>query len=111
MNNLLEVQSKLEEIQQLLTKSTTKPSTDSKQVVITDQERREIERLIAKNITTGQDLIASLIRLASVNVDGATLSLEPRLLERLQSRCIGMSFDKFLELTIKRLLEEYAGLR
>lgn len=101
----------LKEIQKLIEeKQTTKPSTDSKSVFISDSERREIERLIAKNITTAQDLISILHRMVTVDIDGLQVSLEPRLLERLKTRCIGMPFEQFLHTTIRKLLREYAGL-
>jgi hypothetical protein len=88
----------------------TKVSSE-KPVVLSDDERREIERLIAKNITTGQDLIAILRRILVIDLDGLDIELQPRLLERLKTRCIGVSFDEFMKRTVKRLLEEHAGLR
>jgi len=86
-------------------------SNEQKPLIITDNQRRELEVLMARNFNTSEELVKYIRRIYELNIDGLSLDLSPRLLERLKSRAINMDFHKFLQFTIKRALEEYAGLR
>jgi hypothetical protein len=86
-------------------------SNSEKPITLTDEERRRIERLVARNISTGEELIKVVERALSVSMDGLTIELTPFLLDRLKSRCIGMAFPEFMKRTIQRCLEEFAGMR
>lgn len=83
----------------------------TKPIVIDDTARRHLEKLLARNLTTADELVACVQRSLSATINGVEVSLEPRLLEHLRSRCIGMDFDKFIVMMVKRLLEEHVGLR
>lgn len=86
-------------------------SNSTKPIVVSDDERRVLERLLGKNMLTGGDLIKIVERAMNLSVAEASVPLTPYLLDRLKSRCFGMPFDRFMALTVKRLLEEFAGIR
>jgi len=82
-----------------------------KPIVLNDVQRQHIERLLGRNITTADELVMVLQRALDVRVDNVDVTLTPYLLDRMKSRCIGMEWDKFLPFTIKRLVEEFVGVR
>lgn len=83
----------------------------AKPIILMDAERQSVERAIGKNISTGAELVRTVLRAVSVSVDGAEIALSQYLLDRLKSRCIGVDFEPFIRKTVVRLLEEYAGAR
>jgi hypothetical protein len=86
-------------------------SNSEKPIVLTDAERQRIEQLVGKNISTGEELIKVVEHALTVSMNGLSMTLTPYLLDRLKSRCIGMEFPAFMDRTIKRALEQFAGLR
>jgi hypothetical protein len=86
-------------------------SNSEKPIVLTDAERQRIEQLVGKNISTGEELIRVVEHALTVSLNGLSMTLTPYLLDRLKSRCIGMEFPAFMDRTIKRALEQFAGLR
>lgn len=86
-------------------------SNSEKPILLTDDERRRLEALVGRNISTGEELLKVVAKALSVSMDGLTLELKPFLLDRLKSRCIGMAFPEFMKRTITRCLEEFAGIR
>lgn len=83
----------------------------TKPIILNDAARRHLDKLLARNLSTGDEIVSAVQRALSFTIDGIEIPASPYLLERLRSRCIGMEFGKFLQTTVKRLLEEYAGLR
>lgn len=83
----------------------------TKPIVVPDEDRQKLEQLLGKNISDSSQLVRLVVHMVSVGVNGVEIELTPYLLDRLKSRCYGMEFDKFLSMTIRRALEEYAGLR
>ena len=83
----------------------------AKPIVLNDEERQQIERTVGRNVSSSTELVAAITKAMSVQAGGVDIGLTPFLLDRLHSRCIGMDFDKFMQLTVKRALEEFAGLR
>lgn len=86
-------------------------TNSQKPIVLDDASRQKIEKLVGKNISNSDELVAIIESAVSVRVDGMEVPMTPQLLSRLNSRCIGVPFDKFLPPLIKRMLEEYCGLR
>lgn len=86
-------------------------TNSEKPIVITDTERQRIEKLVGKNISTGEELIQVVAHALAVTLDGITVELTPFLLDRLKTRSLGMPFEKFIPMIVKRLLEEHAGIR
>lgn len=85
--------------------------TSEKPLIIDDENRRAIERMLQRNLSTPEELVQHLRNALAVRAGGVEAPLTPRLLSRLQSRAIGVDFDKFLPDLIVKLLEQYAGLR
>lgn len=83
----------------------------TKPIVLNDADRQHVEKLLARNLTTADELVSALQRALMVRVDSIEIPISPFLLDRLRTRCIGMEFDKFMQQTIKRALEEFAGVR
>jgi len=86
-------------------------ANSQKPIVVDDTSRQKIEKIAGRNISSVEELVTLIENAVSVRVDDMEIPMTPQLLSRLNSRCIGMEFEKFLPPLIKRLLEEYAGLR
>ncbi len=86
-------------------------SNSTKPLVIDDLARQHLEKLLARNLTTADELVSAMQRALSVRIDNVEIPLTPYLLDRLKSRAIGVEFNTFLTQTIKRLLEEFVNLR
>lgn len=83
----------------------------TKPLIISDQARQHLEKLLARNFSTPDELVSAIQRALLCRIDEVEIPCSPYLLERLRTRCIGMEFPKFMQATVKKLLEEYAGLR
>ena len=83
----------------------------TKPLTLNDQQRQQVEQLLGVNISTADNFVSFLQRKFDLAVDNVNITLTPYLLDRLRSRCIGMEWDKFLQMTIKRQIEEYVGVR
>lgn len=89
----------------------------SKPLVFTDEDRRTIESLLGKNVSTPTELIYLIRKSQSIRIGNkldswsTRVELKPNLIQRLQSRCFGKSFDEFLKQTIVEGLERYVGIR
>lgn len=86
-------------------------TNSQKPITIDDEMRRKIEKIIGKNISTPEELLTILEQAISVRIDDMVIPMTPQLLTRLNSRAIGVPFETFLPNLIKRMLEEYVGLR
>lgn len=100
-------------VEEVITERLTKfAHVDStKPIVLDDKARQHIEKILARNFTTADELVSYIQRALTCKIDEVEIPCSPYLLERLRTRCIGMEFPKFMQATIKKLLEEYAGLR
>ena len=90
--------------------------SDAKPLYFTDEDRRDLEALLGKNVSTPIEVLRLLRTYHSVRISGkpdlnVRVDLKPNLLSRLRSRCFGKSFDDFLKSTIITELERFAGLR
>jgi len=98
-----------EEIEKLL--ASTGPSGAEKSIVIDGESRRALEKLFGKNLNTAEDLVRNVEHALEFEIDSTPIALTPYLLDRLKTRAIGMSFNRFLPWIIKCQLEEFVGLR
>ena len=65
---------------------------------------------LGKNIMSADDLVATAEKLSTINVEGANVTLEPYLLNRLKSRCHpSKKFSEFMKETVIAQLASYAG--
>jgi hypothetical protein len=83
----------------------------SKPLVLQDEARRHLEKTLGRNFSTADELVAYIQRSLSIHTGGVEVNCTPYLLERLRTRCIGMEFAPFVQMQVRRLLEEYVGLR
>lgn len=83
----------------------------AKPVYFDDAERRELERLLGRNVLHSADALIQIRNALAVRVNKVIISLKPNLLAKLKSRAVRQDFDKFLTERIIQALEEYVGLR
>lgn len=85
-------------------------STLNQTVILTHEDMLDIGRMLHRNISDKDSLLAAISALNSVNVEGQTVRLEPGLLTRLKSRCLDKGrFGPWLAETIVKQLHDYAG--
>lgn len=101
----------LDELRQALVKITSNQPTDQKSIVIDSASRQRIEKALGRNLSSAEDLVRRIEQAMQVRVDNIEIPLTPYLLDRLKSRAIRVDWEKFVPMTVKRLLEEYVGLR
>jgi len=85
--------------------------TSTKPLYFSDSDRMEMEHILGKNLAKVPDALMLMRTLSSVRVANTTINLQPGLLTRLKSRCLGMKWETFLEQRIIHALEQYVGLR
>lgn len=88
-----------------------KNSHSDKPLILEDADRRQLEQMFQINLSASDRLVSEMRRALSIRIDSLEITLPSRLLERLKSRAIRVSFDTFLRDLIIRSLEEHVGLR
>lgn len=76
-----------------------------------NEERQELEQILAKNLFSTRDAIVLVRNALSVRLGNAKITLRPELLMKLKSRCLGVPWERFLADTVVRELERFVGLR
>lgn len=88
---------------------------DNRPIYFSDDQRRELDGLVGKNVKDADDLIKWVKKALQIRVNDGQLvhafELKPNLVQRLKTRCFGTPFPKFLRDTITSELERYVGLR
>ena len=82
-----------------------------KPLIVTDADRRRMESALAKGFNDGSQLADACVKLATICVNGLDVTVGEQVIERLRTRCYGMTFDEFIQGTVSRLLENEVGLR
>ena len=82
-----------------------------KPLIVTDADRRRIETALAKGFNDGSQLADACSKLTAINVNGLDVNVSEQVIERLKTRCYGMTFDEFVQATVQRLLETEVGIR
>ncbi len=78
--------------------------------VLTFSDLDIVGRLLKKHITDKESLLQAIAATATVSVEGVAVVLEPRLLQRLKSRCLDKpNWPKWLAETCVRQLHDFAG--
>ena len=86
------------------------PAAKVRGFMMEPSDLRDIGKILSTNIATKQDLMIACEIAAQISVDGIDIRLEPRLLQRLKSRCIGNRlFSEFLKETVVKGLHDFAG--
>ena len=104
----MELQSKSEQKRQAA--HTKASNMDEPVMVLTTEDMIAIGRLCHKNILDKPQLFQAILELTTITVDGVLITLEPKLLMRLRTRCLDKpNWSKWLAETIVRQLHDYAG--
>ena len=72
---------------------------------------RDISKVMGVNVATKQDLFIYAELLTTCSVEGTDIRLEPKLQQRLRSRCYGSKpFPEFIREVVLKALTDYAGM-
>ncbi len=86
------------------------PGPEDPAVVLTVAELAVLGSLLRRNLKDKEDLFKAVQATTSVTVEGAVVILEPRLLQRLKSRCLDKpNFPNWLRDVVIKQLHDYAG--
>lgn len=87
------------------------PDPQDPAVVLTYADLDLISRSLRKTLITNQDeLMAAISSVTSINVEGVPVTLEPKLLMRLKSRCLDKAaWPGWLKDVVTKQLHDYAG--
>lgn len=79
-------------------------------LVLTFADLQELGAICRTHLTDRESIVKAMTLLSTVSVEGVKVTLEPRLLSRLKSRCLDKpNFPKWLAQTIVTQLHDYAG--
>ena len=79
-------------------------------VVLTLGDLDAIGLSLRRRITDRETLLLAISDAAAVNLEGIPITLEPKLLTRLKSRCLDKeNFARWLREVVVRQLHDYAG--
>lgn len=93
-----------------MTPTKTRKQTGEPVVTLTSDDLLTISKLVRRNVTDYESLMASLVLLNTVMVDGIPVRLEARLLQRLKSRCLDKErFPQWLSELVVRQLHDAVG--
>ena len=85
------------------------PDTDAC-IILVESDIRELNRALSHNLTDEKDLIAVVKKLTTISVNGMEITLEPKLLHRLHTRCVRGGFEAWFRAEIIRMLNGYVGI-
>lgn len=89
---------------------TKEPDLLDPALVLTHGDLLMLSKQMRKNVHDRDSLLAAITNLNRFTVEGMPVTLEPRLLERLKSRCQDKpNFQKWLEETVVMQLHDFAG--
>jgi|GEM_PF-6970703 len=102
-------------LEQLLTSRLTDCAnyTSAKPIYVTDEQRRDLEQLLKRNLSNAEQLLTEVKRVATLRVDKVDVALSPEVKRRLGSRHIDKSkgFEEWLSRLVVTLLEQYVEMR
>lgn len=78
-----------------------------------DDQRRALESLLCRNVSTSEEVISEVRTALSVSIGDLSIHLPPNVLLRMRTRFFGQpnEWDKFVRDRIVEGLEEFVGLR
>lgn len=85
------------------------PSPEDPAAVLTFGEMSELSHLLHRNLKDKDALMKAIQLATTITVQGVPITLEPRLLARLKSRCLTGDFPSFLREIVIKQLHDYAG--
>ncbi len=91
-------------------KSRLEPQPEDPAVVLTHADLDSIGRMLRKNLKDKESLLQAISGVASINVEGVLVPLDPKLLSRLKTRCLDKpNWTKWLVEVVTKQLHDYAG--
>lgn len=84
---------------------------DDKPLYFNDQQRRELDSLLKRNVQTSEKALAAIRAQLTADVSGFKVQISPDVLKRMKSRCFGKPFEVFFKETVNKLLEEFVMMR
>jgi hypothetical protein len=86
------------------------PEPDDPMFNLSYADVEQIGTALKKYIGDREGLLAAVNAVATINVNGICITLEPRLLERMKTRCINKErWPEFLAEIVTRQLHDWAG--
>jgi len=93
-------------LRECVTYNATKP------LYFNDQQRRELESILGRNMDKPASVLAVLRNNLTVTINGLTITFAPNLLERLRTRAPkAADFKTWLQTMVTQWSESYCGLR
>lgn len=90
--------------------STTLPTLAPGSITLTLDDLLSISSILHMQIRDRDSLLRAATMLVTASVDGVDIDIEPRLLQRIKSRCPGgVPFPRFLQDTITQQLHAFVG--
>ena len=87
-----------------------RPDPEDPAAVLTFEDLQQIGRLCHKNIQDKEQLFEAVTELATIDVQGVQITLDPKLLARVKTRCLNKGdFPGWLKETVIRQLHDFAG--
>ncbi len=81
-----------------------------KPLYLTDEDRRELEKLLGRNFDTVADFMLFMTRMHLVNVAGAKVPIDQPLLQQLQKSCGARDFKPWITRQVQWMLQHYMGM-
>lgn len=79
-------------------------------VVLSHGDLAALSKMMKRNVFNRDELLAAIASLNTVNVEGIPIVLEPRLLQRLKSRCLDKpNWPQWLAASVVKQLHDLAG--
>lgn len=85
--------------------------TSTKPIYLSDEQRQRLEALFKRNFSDPERVTTAIENLARVRVGGAIVDLSQDLLDKLQTRAIGISLKDLIKQEVVVALEQYVGMR
>lgn len=84
--------------------------TADKPLYVTDEQRRRIEVALDKNIHTPEQLVDIVLKLVTLNVAGVDIPLSDYVMQRLETRTFGNSFEDTVREVVLQGIHGYTNV-
>lgn len=80
-------------------------------LVFRDEERRDLERILGRNLANSAEALQAVRQALSARIDDVTVPIRPALLHRLKARALRRPFPEFVARTVGEELERFCQMR
>lgn len=85
---------------------------DGKCIYINQEDRRKLESLIGRNVSTSGELVEAVTKAVEFQLGNTRIPLKPQLLSRLKDRAVYVeNFNGWLSQRVVEGLEQFCGMR